>query len=72
MSLREGTTQPSSLVAARDPETAPDLTTLTARELGAAVTPLFILPNRFQQQALNELVIRCEVADRLLAERKAG
>lgn len=42
-----------------------DFSSLTARELGAAVTPLFIIDGRFQQEALNELVIRCEVADRL-------
>lgn len=45
-----------------------DLSTWTARELGAAVTPLFTLPGRVQQQALNELVIRCEVADRLASD----
>lgn len=42
-----------------------DLSSLTPRELGSAVTPLFILDSRFQQEALNELIIRCEVADRL-------
>jgi hypothetical protein len=40
----------------------PDFSRLTPRELAAAVTPLFILEHRFQREALNELVIRCEAA----------
>jgi len=41
------------------------LTELTPRELADAVTPLLILPGRLQHEALTELVIRCEVAERL-------
>lgn len=55
-----------------DAATTPDFSTLTPRELGSMVTPLFVLPGRFQEEALNELVIRCEVADRLLKERGAS
>lgn len=47
---------------------APDFSSMTPRELAAAVTPLFLIESRFQHEALNELVIRCEVAERLHAE----
>jgi hypothetical protein len=52
-------------VSSRQAPTAPDLKSLTPRELPAAVTPLFLIESRFQHEALNELVIRCEVAERL-------
>lgn len=64
--VKKRTAAPSRVVK------VPDLSVLTPRELAAAVTPLFELPGRFQKQALNELVIRCEVAERLLAERDRG
>lgn len=45
---------------------------MTPRELANAVTPLAILPNRYQNEALNELVRRCERAELLLVERSEG
>jgi hypothetical protein len=54
------------------PTEAPMLSSLTPRELAAAVTPLFIIDSRHQQAALNELVIRCEVAEHLFAESRVA